>query len=96
MPVRVASSLMLLMDRDKTKSDLALLFVTDYFICPGCRVVSPLNDNDKNNNKRMAHGPVRGGGVGLGFTFEELSKWQREMTRTGSRAMPPAGSSYRR
>lgn len=50
---------------------------TDYFICPGCRVICPLNDGKKSI--------VRGGGVGLGFTFEELSLWQQEMTANEQR-----------
>lgn len=38
-----------------------------YVLCPTCKVVSPL-DNGCN-----------GGGVGLGFTNDDLQKWQTEI-----------------
>ena len=38
----------------------------NYVVCPSCKVVSPLEAGaDKDYH----------GGVGLGFTFEDLSKW---------------------
>jgi hypothetical protein len=40
-------------------------------ICPACRIVSPLEGVVYDGYD---------GGVGLGFTIEELSKWQQEIT----------------
>jgi hypothetical protein len=41
-----------------------------YVLCPACRVVSPLE---------QCHDGESEGGVGLGFTMENLAKWQREV-----------------
>jgi hypothetical protein len=62
----------------------------DYILCPTCRVVSPVfttttpehdhrhsvdGNNDDNTN------PKRQGGVGLGFTYQDLSNWQEDIIR---------------
>jgi hypothetical protein len=42
-----------------------------FVVCPQCRVVTPM-DMDSHDND---------GGVGLGFTMEDLSKWQQDIER---------------
>jgi hypothetical protein len=47
----------------------------DYVLCPGCRVVSRLEGSSS-----------RGvGGVGLGFKYEDLGRWQEEILRATGR-----------
>jgi hypothetical protein len=43
----------------------------DYVLCPDCRVVSRLEDS---SSRGM-------GGVGLGFKYEELARWQDDILR---------------
>jgi len=45
-----------------------------YVLCPRCRVVSPIDGFDSGSDERS------GGGVGLGFTLDELAEWQEEIT----------------
>ena len=47
----------------------------DYVLCPKCRVVSPMDDDDSGGGDCKE----QGSGVGLGFTIEELAKWQSEI-----------------
>lgn len=49
----------------------------DYVICPACRTVSPLMEEEVS----VLEGEVREGGVGLGFTFDGLAKFQEEIQR---------------
>ena len=53
---------------------LHLLCITDasYVFCPACQVVSPFY----NSTNKSGCGD---GGVGLGFTFDQLSQWQGEI-----------------
>jgi len=44
----------------------------EFILCPHCRVISPLENS-------VLSKPVGEGGVGLGFTFEQLSRWQEEI-----------------
>lgn len=44
-----------------------------FVLCPACRVVSPTVGS-------LAHGSD--GGVGLGFTIEDLAKWQEEINES--------------
>ena len=50
-------------------SDLFCIMDANYVLCPMCKVVSPLE------------GCATGmdGGVGLGFTFDDLQQWQHEI-----------------
>lgn len=50
--------------------DLCCIQDADYVICPLCRVVGPMDTGDY---------PGKKGGVGLGFTLEELGHWQRDI-----------------
>jgi hypothetical protein len=43
----------------------------DYVLCPDCRVVSRMEDASSSGI----------GGVGLGFTYEDSSKWQEDILR---------------
>lgn len=53
-------------------ANLFCILDADYVLCPDCRVVS-----------RMEGGSVQGnGGVGLGFKYSNLSKWQEEILET--------------
>jgi len=50
----------------------------DYVLCPQCRVVNPvIGVDDEACNSVGEEGE---GGVGLGFTIEDLAKWQEEIT----------------
>lgn len=49
-------------------TDICCIMDATYVLCPQCKVISPLENG-------MAHG----GGVGLGFTFEDLQNWQAEI-----------------
>lgn len=50
-------------------ADLCCIMDASYVLCPLCRVVSPVEG--------WAGGPD--GGVGLGFTYQDLAVWQREI-----------------
>lgn len=56
-----------------------------FVLCPECRVVSPMADAGGGTLSS-------GGGVGLGFSFEDLFKWQAELIleQRGYRGMPTA------
>ena len=43
-----------------------------FVICPECRVVSPLESAIEDDN--------HAGGVGLGFTLDDLAMWQEELS----------------
>jgi hypothetical protein len=49
--------------------ELCCIQDADFVLCPVCRVVSPMN----------GLGVREDGGVGLGFTFDDLAKWQSEI-----------------
>lgn len=51
-------------------SDLCCIMDASYVLCPNCKTVSPVEgwaDSD--------------GGVGLGFTYQDLVKWQQEIVQ---------------
>jgi hypothetical protein len=49
----------------------------DYVLCPDCRVVSRMEDPSS-----AGVGDVSGvGGVGLGFKYEDLARWQEDILR---------------
>jgi len=45
----------------------------DFALCPKCRVVSPMSCSSCNGSSD--------GGVGLGFTIEDLARFQKDLTR---------------
>lgn len=49
------------------EAEICCIMDASYVLCPACKVVSPLENG------------VEEGGVGLGFTFEDLQKWQYEI-----------------
>jgi hypothetical protein len=62
----------------------------DYVLCPDCRVVSRMEDSSSQGM----------GGVGLGFTYEDLARWQADILRNRqeeeqiprqSNSSPPSG-----
>jgi hypothetical protein len=61
----------------------------DYVLCPDCRVVSRLEGS---SSRGM-------GGVGLGFKYEDLGRWQEDIARarrektydTTQESAPPRG-----
>jgi hypothetical protein len=50
----------------------------DYILCPDCRVVSRMED-------LSSHGM---GGVGLGFKYEDLARWQEAILREQTSRRP--------
>jgi len=52
----------------------------DFVLCPMCRVVSPVDGADI--EEADAGRAILSGGVGLGFTFDDLAKWQDEIAVT--------------
>ena len=50
----------------------------DYILCPDCRVVSRMEDISSNGM----------GGVGLGFKYEDLARWQESILRDQSSRRP--------
>ena len=55
-------------------SELCCIQDADFVLCPMCRVVSPMNG--------IVDAGTSEGGVGLGFTFDDLMKWQSDIVRT--------------
>jgi hypothetical protein len=63
----------------------------DFVLCPECKVVSPFNDINDNTTVTIQYEMQcsssnhnympGGGGVGLGFTLEQLATWQEELVR---------------
>ena len=53
---------------------LTLFCIQDacFVLCPECRVISPMEGSAVEGHE---------GGVGLGFTMEELAKWQEDLER---------------
>ena len=49
-------------------SDLLCIMDANYVLCPACKVVSPMEGCGGGD-----------GGVGLGFTFDDLQQWQHEI-----------------
>lgn len=49
------------------QTEICCIMDANYVLCPACKVVSPLENG------------VEDGGVGLGFTFDDLQKWQCEI-----------------
>jgi hypothetical protein len=50
-------------------SELCCIQDATYVLCPNCRVVSPMDGME----------PTHDGGVGLGFTMDDLCRWQAEI-----------------
>ena len=57
-------------------TDLCCIMDASYVLCPVCKVVSPVEG--------WAGGPD--GGVGLGFTYTDLAKWQQEIVHRRQQA----------
>jgi hypothetical protein len=55
-------------------SELCCIQDADFVLCPLCRVVSPMDG--------IVDTTASSGGVGLGFTFDDLLKWQSEIVRS--------------
>jgi hypothetical protein len=55
--------------------ELCCIQDADYVICPSCRTVSPMRGMVASTNNNTGHG----GGVGLGFTYADLARWQAEI-----------------
>ena len=51
------------------QTDLFCIMDANYVLCPSCKVVSPLEGCAKGMS----------GGVGLGFTYQDLQQWQYEI-----------------
>ena len=73
--------------------ELCCIQDASYVLCPSCRTVSPVDQGDSGHNISVNHMSGGGGGnnttsatttdggVGLGFTFDDLFKWQGEIVR---------------
>jgi hypothetical protein len=67
--------------------ELCCIQDADYVLCPKCRVVSPMDttfygsqsSNATAASSTSAASIEQEGGVGLGFTFDDLLKWQAEI-----------------
>lgn len=68
--------------------ELCCIQDADYVLCPTCRVMSPMDTttySSESNNATAASSTYTAagfeleGGVGLGFTFDDLLKWQAEI-----------------
>ena len=60
--------------------DILCIMDANYVVCPACRVISPLTEGaDLDYN----------GGVGLGFTWEDLQEWQAQLLQKGSPPVSP-------
>jgi hypothetical protein len=65
--------------------ELCCIQDADYVLCPKCRVVSPLDTDSYGSESAAAAasasaaGIEHEGGIGLGFTFADLVKWQAEI-----------------
>ena len=61
--------------------DLCCIQDASYVLCPSCRTVSPV-EQVGSGHFAVDHRPgSNDGGVGLGFTFDDLIKWQGEIVR---------------
>ena len=61
-------------------AELCCIQDADYVLCPTCRVVSPMNGIPENDGSAgRGNENVGNGGVGLGFTFTDLMRWQSEI-----------------
>jgi len=58
--------------------ELCCIRDADCILCPACRVVSPVRVTDSAT-------AMSNGGVGLGFTFDDLRKWQSEIAAARQR-----------
>jgi hypothetical protein len=69
--------------------ELCCIQDADYVLCPKCRAVSPMDTTsygsesanaiaDASSGPASTAGTVHEGGIGLGFTFDDLMKWQAE------------------
>ena len=56
--------------------DLCCIQDASYVLCPSCRTISPI---ETTTTASGAPGCDDDGGVGLGFTIDELFKWQAEI-----------------
>ncbi|KAL7561185.1 hypothetical protein ACA910_006828 [Epithemia clementina (nom. ined.)] len=63
--------------------ELCCIQDASYVLCPKCRIVSPVEQPPADDNFAVHHMPANcyDGGVGLGFTFDDLFKWQAEIMR---------------
>jgi hypothetical protein len=57
-------------------NDIFCIADAEYVICPHCKTISSLLDKRKPEELHNAYG------VGLGFTFENLLKWQMDIVRS--------------
>ena len=57
--------------------DLCCIMDASFVLCPECKVVSPVPGCDSITGE----GGSLDGGVGLGFTFDDLQKWQTDIIR---------------
>lgn len=62
--------------------ELAMFTIADasYVLCPACRVVNPNQEVQEHEIQGVTSGS---GGVGLGFTFQDLQKIQLEILQEG-------------
>lgn len=66
------------------QADLFCIMDADFVLCPVCKVVSPVagggtGDSDYDNNEKNDDNLA--GGVGLGFTLDDLQRYQSEILR---------------
>lgn len=70
-----------------TDGDATTLFViqdASYVLCPICRVVGPV-EPDPDSSGGGGGGAAKAGGVGLGFTHEDLVTWITTSSSSSSR-----------
>ena len=71
---------------------LNLLCVLDaeYVLCPECRVVGPIGEDEFGMRAEMLGSDSKPHGVGLGFKPDDLMRWQSEIAR----GIDPRNSSF--
>jgi phage FluMu protein Com len=63
------------------EKNLLVILDVECVLCPACRVVSPILVDDDACGYRDKDCKPSNHGVGLGFTVEDLLRWQDEMAR---------------
>jgi hypothetical protein len=66
-------------------NDIFCIADAEFVICPHCKVITSLNGEGETSGCEKLYG------VGLGFTFENLYKWQSEIVR-GRKEQSKSGS----
>ena len=70
--------------------NLLCILDAEYVLCPECRVVGPIGDDEFGMRAEMLGSDIKPHGVGLGFKPDDLMRWQSEIAR----GIDPRNSSF--